>query len=106
MKNIFEKAKLTYAVNYCRYIYVLLAYITLELDPKLCVKLGKKNSFHALPYKPALKWLFKTVVNEQLVSRLSSEQKTSSGPLEIPGDFRVGAAGINATFITLFKANE
>lgn len=72
--NVFEKAKLSYAVNYCivsckQTTYLWLACITLELDLKLCVKLGKKFSFHALPYKPALKWLFKTVVIEQLVSR-------------------------------------
>lgn len=30
----------------------------------------------------------------------------SSGPLEIPRDFRVGAAGFNATFITLFMLNQ
>lgn len=46
MKNKFQKAKLSYAVNYCSYIYLLLVYITLELDPKLHVKLReKKNLF-------------------------------------------------------------
>lgn len=78
--------------------------LLLELNPKLCVKLEKKN--HAWPYKPALKWLVKAAVIEQLVSRLSSELKTSHGPLEIPRDFRVGAAGMNATFIIVFMANQ
>lgn len=103
-KNTFEKAKLSYAANY--HVYLLLAYITLEVDPKLCVKLVKKFYLHALPYKPALKRLFKTGVIKQLVSRQSSEWKTSSDPLKISRDFRVGAAGFSATVIALCMANQ
>lgn len=72
-------AKLSQTKKACSYIYLLLAYFILDLGPKLCIKLGKKKKyFHNLPYKPVLKWPFKTVVIEQLISRLPSEQKTGS----------------------------